>query len=149
MCAAIIGKVRKRFSIKCFERNVILANHNKGKCAISQSDLGANTGRSRQTPRARCPLTFQAQNHILTQKLKNDNGNFSPQTSLPLLVSLEPYCVSFAFGPCRHIADVTLISGPEKLSGLSRNGQRQNGLHFKEKQVHTRIRFPQPIENRS
>ena len=86
MCAAIVRKVRKRFSIKCFERNVILANHNKGKCAISQSDLGANTGRSRQTPRARCPLTFQAQNHILTKKLKNDDGNFSPQTNLLLLV---------------------------------------------------------------
>ena len=47
MCAAIIRKVRKQFSIKCFERNVILANHNEGKCTMSQSDLAANTGRSR------------------------------------------------------------------------------------------------------
>lgn len=28
-------------------------------------------------------------------------------------------------------------------------GKGKNGLHFKEKQVQPRIRFPQPIENRS
>lgn len=28
-------------------------------------------------------------------------------------------------------------------------GKGKNGLHFKEKQVQPRIRFPQPIENHS
>lgn len=146
MCAAIIRKVRKRFSIKCFQRNLILANHNKGKCAISQSDLGANTGRSGQTPRARvrCPLTLPAQNHILTQKpkiLAHKQAFFhrSNQSRIAFHSNLDRSV---------YITDVTQITGPEKFSALSR-GKGKNGLHFKEKQVQTRNRFPQSIENRS